>query len=46
MWMYRLALLWPIPRLGLSNCDFVSVSKDGFISVSVNPVDDQLNLIM
>jgi hypothetical protein len=28
------------------DCDFVSVSKDGFIPVSVKPVDDRLNLIM
>jgi hypothetical protein len=28
----------------ISDCDFVSVSKDGF--VPVKPVDDQLNLIM
>jgi hypothetical protein len=30
----------------ISDCDFVSVSKDGFIPVSVKPVDDRLNLIM
>jgi hypothetical protein len=30
----------------ISDCDFVSVSKDGFIPVSVKPVDDWLNLIM
>jgi hypothetical protein len=30
----------------ISDCDFVSVSKDGFISISVKPVDDRLNLIM
>jgi hypothetical protein len=28
------------------DCDFVSVSKDGFIPISVKPVDDRLNLIM
>jgi hypothetical protein len=30
----------------ISDCDFVSVSKDGFIPVSIKPVDDRLNLIM
>jgi hypothetical protein len=30
----------------ISDCDFVSVSKDGFIPMSVKPVDDRLNLIM
>jgi len=30
----------------ISDCDFVSVSKNGFIPVSVKPVDDRLNLIM
>jgi hypothetical protein len=30
----------------ISDCDFVSVSKDGFIPVSIKPIDDQLNLIM
>jgi hypothetical protein len=30
----------------ISDCDFVSVSKDGFIPVFVKPVDDFLNLIM
>jgi hypothetical protein len=30
----------------ISDCDFVSVSKDAFIPVSVKSVDDQLNLIM
>jgi hypothetical protein len=28
------------------DCDFVSVSKDGFIPVSIKSVDDRLNLIM
>jgi hypothetical protein len=28
------------------DCDFVSVSNDGFIPMSVKPVDDRLNLIM
>jgi hypothetical protein len=28
------------------DCDFVSVSKDGFIPISIKPVDDQLSLIM
>jgi hypothetical protein len=28
------------------DCDFVSVSKDGFVPMSVKPVDDRLNLIM
>jgi hypothetical protein len=31
---------------GISDCDFVSVSKDGFIPISVKPVDDRLNIIM
>jgi hypothetical protein len=30
----------------ISDYDFVSVSKDSFIPVSVKPVDDRLNLIM
>jgi hypothetical protein len=30
----------------ISDYDFVSVSKDGFIPVSIKPVDDRLNLIM
>jgi hypothetical protein len=30
----------------ISDCDFVSVSKDGFIPMFVKPVDDRLNLIM
>jgi hypothetical protein len=30
----------------ISDCDFVSVSKDGFIPISVKPVDDRLNIIM
>jgi hypothetical protein len=30
----------------ISDCDFVSVSKDGFILIFVKPVDDQLSLIM
>jgi hypothetical protein len=30
----------------ISDCDFVSVSKDGFIPMSIKPVDDWLNLIM
>jgi hypothetical protein len=30
----------------ISDCNFVSVSKDGFVPVSVKPVDDWLNLIM
>jgi hypothetical protein len=30
----------------ISDYDFVSVYKDGFIPVSVKPVDDRLNLIM
>jgi len=30
----------------ISDCDFVSVSKNGFIPVSAKPVDDRLNLIM
>jgi hypothetical protein len=30
----------------ISDCDFVSVSKDGFIPISVKPIDDWLNLIM
>jgi hypothetical protein len=30
----------------ISDYDFISVSKDGFIPVSVKPVDDRLNLIM
>jgi hypothetical protein len=30
----------------ISDFDFVSVSKDGFIPISVKPVDDRLNLIM
>jgi hypothetical protein len=30
----------------ISHCDFVSVSKDGFIPVFVKPVDDRLILIM
>jgi hypothetical protein len=30
----------------ISDCDFVSVSKDGFIPVSVKLVDHRLNLIM
>jgi hypothetical protein len=30
----------------ISDYDFVSVSKDGFIPVSVKLVDDQLNLSM
>jgi hypothetical protein len=30
----------------ISDCDFVSVSKDGFIPVFVKSVDDWLNLIM
>jgi hypothetical protein len=30
----------------ISDCDFVSVSKDGFIPMSVKSVDDRLNLIM
>jgi hypothetical protein len=57
MQMYRLALLQPIPhlcltktssvcRVKISDCDFVSESKDGFIPISVKPVDDRLNLVM
>jgi hypothetical protein len=30
----------------ISDCDFFSVSKDGFVPVSTKPIDDQLNLIM
>jgi hypothetical protein len=30
----------------ISVCDFLSVSKDGFILMSVKPVDDRLNHIM
>jgi hypothetical protein len=30
----------------ISDCDFVSVSKDGFIPISIKPVDDRLNIIM
>jgi hypothetical protein len=30
----------------ISDSDFVSVSKDGFILISIKPVDDRLNLIM
>jgi hypothetical protein len=30
----------------ISDCDFVSVSNDGFILVSIKLVDDRLNLIM
>jgi hypothetical protein len=30
----------------ISDCDFVSVSKDGFIPVSIKLIDDQLDLIM
>jgi hypothetical protein len=26
------------------DCNFVSVSKDGFIPVSVKPIDNRLNL--
>jgi hypothetical protein len=43
---------WPhynvtcLPGQDISDCDFVSVSKGGFIPVSVKLVDDRLNLIM
>jgi hypothetical protein len=30
----------------ISDCDIVSVSNDGFVPMSVKPVDDRLNLIM
>jgi hypothetical protein len=30
----------------ISDCDFVSASKDGFIPISIKPVDDRLNLVM
>jgi hypothetical protein len=30
----------------ISDCDFVSASKDDFIPISVKPVDDRLNLVM
>jgi hypothetical protein len=30
----------------ISDCDFVTMSKDGFIPVSIKSVDDWLNLIM
>jgi hypothetical protein len=30
----------------ISDCDFASVFEDGFIHVSVKPVDDRLNIIM
>jgi hypothetical protein len=30
----------------ISYCNFVSVSKDGFIPIFIKPVDDRLNLIM
>jgi hypothetical protein len=30
----------------ISDYDFVSVSKDGFIPISIKPIDDRLNLIM
>jgi hypothetical protein len=30
----------------ISNCDFISASKGGFIPISVKLVDDRLNLVM
>jgi hypothetical protein len=30
----------------ISDYNFVSVSKDGFIPMSIKPIDDRLNLIM
>jgi hypothetical protein len=30
----------------ISDCHFVSASKEGFIPVSIKPIDDQLNLVM
>jgi hypothetical protein len=30
----------------ISNYDFISASKDGFIPISVKLVDDRLNLVM
>jgi hypothetical protein len=35
-----------LPGQDISDCDFVSVSKEGFIPVSIKLVDDRLNLIM
>jgi hypothetical protein len=35
-----------LPGQDISDCDFVSVSKDGFIPMSIKLVNDRLNLIM
>jgi hypothetical protein len=35
-----------LPSQDISDYDFISVSNDGFIAVSVKPVDDRLCLIM
>jgi hypothetical protein len=51
---HRLVLLWPILLFGhedvrclsgldLSDYDFLSVSKDGFVPVHVKPVENWLN---